>query len=130
MNKSTRNNLVAGAAAAGLLSLAPAAYAEGQDQPPEGMPFKHGKGYELFQENCAECHGAGLDGTDQGPPLLHGYYKPGHHADFAIFRAIEQGTPQHHWNFGDMEPVEGVDRQQAGAIVEFIRWFQQKEGLY
>ena len=97
---------------------------------PDGMPFKYGRGFELFQDNCAECHGANLKGTDQGPPLLHGYYKPSHHADAAFFRAIELGSPQHHWNFGDMKPVEGVDRKQAQAIVDFVRWYQQDTGLY
>ena len=115
---------------AALLTLTPAAYAESPSHPPEDMPFQYGRGYELFQENCAQCHGADLDGTDQGPPLLHGYYKPGHHGDYAFFRAIEQGTPQHHWNFGDMKPVEGVDSREAAAIVEFVRWFQRKAGLY
>lgn len=98
--------------------------------PPEGMPFTYGRGHELFQENCAQCHGADLDGADEGPPLLHGYYKPGHHSDVAFFRAIEQGSPQHHWNFGDMKPVEGIDKQKAAAIVEFIRWYQRESGLY
>lgn len=98
--------------------------------PPAGMPFSRGLGFELFQENCAGCHGADLDGTDEGPPLLHGYYKPGHHSDVAFYRAIEQGSPQHHWNFGDMEPVEGVSRKQAEAIVEYVRWHQRETGLY
>jgi len=98
--------------------------------PPEGMPFKYGHGFELFQENCAECHGTDLKGTDQGPPLLHGYYNPSHHSDVAFFRAIEMGTPQHHWDFGDMKPVEGVDKKEAQAIVDFVRWYQQEAGLY
>lgn len=98
--------------------------------PPAGMPFSHGLGFELFQDNCARCHGADLDGTDEGPPLLHGYYKPGHHSDVAFYRAIEQGSPQHHWNFGDMEPVDGVNRKQAEAIVEYVRWHQRESGLF
>jgi mono/diheme cytochrome c family protein len=103
---------------------------QGAATPPEGMPFRHALGYELFQDNCAQCHGTDLEGTDEGPPLMHSIYNPGHHSDAAFFRAIEQGSPQHHWNFGDMKPVEGVDKQKAGAIIEFVRWYQQESGLY
>lgn len=105
------------------------AAAEG-DSPPEGMPFRHALGYEQFQENCAGCHGPDLGGTDQGPPLMHGYYKTSHHSDAAFYRAIRVGSPQHHWNFGDMKPVEGVTEQQAKAIVDFVRWYQRENGLF
>lgn len=114
-----------------VLLSAPTLHAQNTETaPPDGMPFKYGRGFELFQNNCAECHGGNLKGTDQGPPLLHGYYKPSHHSDVAFFRAIESGSPQHHWNFGDMKPVPGVDKKQAQAIVDFVRWYQQDTGLY
>lgn len=100
------------------------------DSPPEGMPFRYGLGYEQFQTNCAGCHGPELRGTEQGPPLMHAYYKPSHHSDAAFYRAIRAGSPQHHWNFGDMKPVAGVDDAQAKAIVEFVRWYQSKNGLF
>lgn len=98
--------------------------------PPEDMPFSHGRGYELFQDNCARCHGAELEGTQQGPPLLHDYYKPSHHSDASFYRAIESGSPQHHWGFGAMPPVAGASEEQAEAIVEYIRWHQREAGLY
>lgn len=116
----------------GILASSPALHAQNAEtaSPPDGMPFQYGRGFELFQSKCAQCHGADLEGTEQGPPLLHGYYKPSHHSDAAFFRAIEVGSPQHHWNFGDMKPVEGVDRKQAQVIVDFVRWYQQNAGLY
>lgn len=133
MKQSTLKTSTAAAVLFGLLA-GPGTHAQATEPdtaaPPEGMPFEHGRGYDLFQENCAQCHGADLDGTDEGPPLLHDYYKPGHHSDVAFSRAIELGSPQHHWNFGDMEPVEGVDTQQAAAITKFIRWYQREAGLY
>lgn len=132
MTTSIRNIGLSAALLLGSLAWSPVSYTQDTETatPPEGLPFKYGRGYELFQNNCAECHGANLDGTDQGPPLLHGYYKPGHHSDVAFFRAIEHGSPQHHWNFGDMKPVDGVDEKQAQAIVDFVRWYQQETGLY
>lgn len=98
--------------------------------PPANMPFRYGLGYELFQGNCAECHGTNLQGTEQGPPLVHAFYRPSHHSDAAFYRAIQVGSPQHHWRFGDMPPVRKVSEKQAGAIIEFVRWFQQDAGLY
>ena len=37
------------------------------------------QGREIFNENCAKCHGENAIGTNQGPPLLHNIYNPGHH---------------------------------------------------
>lgn len=101
---------------------------------PEGIkrpavPFQYGRGLASFQEKCAACHGKWAFGTDQGPPLIHKYYRPNHHADVAFYRAIQFGVRAHHWRFGDMAPVEGVDREEAGRIIPFIRWWQQENGI-
>lgn len=130
MNTSAVRHLAAGLLVVLVIPAASAAQEEDTAGPPDGMPFSLGQGYSLFQDNCARCHGPALEGTDEGPPLVHDYYEPGHHSDEAFYRAIEQGSVQHHWNFGDMPPVEGVDRDKAGAIIEFIRWFQRDAGLY
>ncbi len=86
-------------------------------------------GASLFQQACSECHGADLTGSDQGPPLLHDFYVPGHHADIAFFFAIRRGTRAHHWNFGDMPPIEGLADDQAEAIVAFVRERQRAAGI-
>lgn len=112
------------------LSLPFGALAADTSSPPANMPFRYGLGYELFQDKCAECHGPDLRGTEKGPPLLHRFYKPSHHSDAAFYRAIQVGSPQHHWNFGDMPPVRDVNDKQAGAIIGFVRWLQQASGLY
>jgi len=93
------------------------------------VPFLHAKGNKLYQDNCAICHGETLNGTKQGPPLLHPYYKPSHHADFAFYRAALKGVQAHHWEFGDMPPVQGITREDMDAIVPFIRWYQKEKGL-
>lgn len=104
--------------------------AQQSESPPPNMPFKYGLGFEQYQQKCASCHGGSLQGSDEGPPLLHAYYKPSHHSDAAFDRAIRRGTKQHHWNFGDMQPVAGVDEKGARAIVLFVRWVQQEMGLF
>lgn len=101
-----------------------------QKTPLPPVPFEYGLGHTGFTQNCAGCHGGNLEGSQSGPPLLHGYYHPGHHSDVAFYRAITRGVQQHHWNFGNMPAVETLSPNEAEAIIRFIRWAQQEMGLY
>ncbi len=94
------------------------------------IPFAMAKGQLLYEKYCSSCHGPELAGTDKGPPLIHPFYKPSHHGDRAFYRAALQGTRQHHWEFGDMAPVEGITRQKMDRIVPFIRYYQQQKKLF
>ena len=78
------------------------------------IPFELAKGQILYEKYCSSCHGLDLTGTDQGPPLLHPFYKPSHHGDKSFYRAALKGVKQHHWNFGDMKPVEGMTPKKNG----------------
>jgi mono/diheme cytochrome c family protein len=86
-------------------------------------------GEPLYAEHCASCHGDDLRGTDQGPSHLSFVYEPGHHADGAFLRAVQVGVRAHHWEFGDMPPVPGLDGDQVTAIVAFIREQQRTQGF-
>jgi len=86
-------------------------------------------GQELYATSCASCHGADLRGTDQGPSHLSIVYEPNHHGDDSFRAAIERGTQQHHWAFGDMDPIEGLDDEEIDAIIAFVRSEQQREGF-
>ena len=94
------------------------------------IPFKLAKGQLIYEKYCSSCHGQRLDGTDQGPPLIHPFYKPSHHSDKSFYRAVLEGVRQHHWSFGDMPPVAGMTPGKADAVVPFIRYYQQQMGLY
>ncbi|GKY88556.1 c-type cytochrome [Sinisalibacter aestuarii] len=88
-------------------------------------------GQQIFAARCAECHGPRAGGVDGvGPPLIHGYYEPNHHADAAFFLAAERGVRAHHWRFGDMPPVEGITRAEVAAIVAFVRRVQRENGIF
>lgn len=93
--------------------------------PPEFRP-----GERLFEEHCVNCHGIRAGGTSQGPPLLHRIYEPGHHADISFYRAVEFGVRPHHWSFGPMPPIDGLDREEVGSIVRYVRWLQREAGIY
>lgn len=88
------------------------------------------QGAELFAANCSECHGPTAGGSSQGPPLVHKIYEPGHHADFSFVRAVEVGSLQHHWNFGDMEPVPGLSPDDVNMIICYVRELQYANGIF
>ncbi|GJL65197.1 MAG: hypothetical protein NPIRA05_01680 [Nitrospirales bacterium] len=94
------------------------------------MPDELAKGEEVFNNNCARCHGEQGSGTNQGPALVHKIYEPNHHADFAFQRAAAQGVRAHHWKFGNMPKIESVTPEDVTEIIRYIRWLQQQAGIF
>ncbi|MFN3255381.1 MAG: c-type cytochrome [Ilumatobacter sp.] len=86
-------------------------------------------GAELYQANCASCHGADLRGTEQGPSHLSIVYEPNHHGDDAFRSAILNGAQQHHWNFGDMAAIPGLDDDEIDDVIAYIRSEQERQGF-
>jgi len=83
----------------------------------------------VYQAECAACHGTDLRGTDEGPSQLSELYVPSHHSDAAFLLAIKTGSPEHHWRFGDMEPIEGLDDDDIAALTAYVREVQRIEGF-
>lgn len=96
-------------------------------EPP--APGSAATGAELYQTNCASCHGVDLGGTEQGPSHLSIVYEPNHHGDDSFRSAILNGAPQHHWNFGDMAAVPGLDDDEIDAVIAYIRSEQERLGF-
>ena len=94
------------------------------------IPFHLGKGQLLYEQYCRSCHGLQLNGSDKGPPLLHPFYKPSHHGDQSFYRAALQGVQQHHWEFGNMPPVEAMTAKKMDSLVPYIRYYQKQKELY
>lgn len=86
-------------------------------------------GADLYASNCASCHGSDLRGTDRGPSHLSVVYKLDHHGDDGFRAAIASGSAQHHWNFGDMPPVEGLNSDEVDQIISYVRSVQEREGF-
>ena len=98
--------------------------------PPAGIDGIDGiDGRALYAANCAACHGADLNGTASGPPLLHDFYRPGHHADAAFLLAVRRGVRAHHWDFGKMPPIPGLSDEDVEAIVRYVRSQQRAVGI-
>lgn len=87
-------------------------------------------GQKAFADNCAACHGPNAGGTDQGPPLIHRWYRPDHHADIAFTLAARRGVAQHHWTFGNMPPQPQVGDRSMQQIITFVRELQQANDVY
>ena len=86
-------------------------------------------GAQSFARNCQPCHGPNAAGGDKGPPLVHPIYQPGHHSDLAFAFAMQRGTQQHHWHFGDMPAQPQVPLAEQGAITAYIRALQRANGI-
>ena len=86
-------------------------------------------GKQSYDGSCAGCHGENAGGTGNGPPLVHDYYNPGHHADGAFFVAVARGVRKHHWNFGNMPPQPHVSEQQTHMIIRYVRELQEANGI-
>ena len=87
------------------------------------------EGERLFNANCASCHGLEAAGTDNGPPLVHLYYAPGHHNDDSFRRAVRNGVQQHHWFFGDMPPLPNVSDDEIEQTIRYVRETQRANGI-
>jgi mono/diheme cytochrome c family protein len=87
------------------------------------------RGRSLFANNCAVCHGPAGDGTLQGPPLVHEIYEPGHHPDELFQVAVAQGVQAHHWDFGPMPAIGGLDRGDVEDITAYVRQLQREAGI-
>ena len=117
--------------AAALLLAVGQANAQGMQvpKPSAGLMPNPSAGKPLFARNCAQCHGTDLQGTKQGPPLMHRIYEPSHHGDVAFQIAVKYGSRQHHWNFGDMKPVPGLTPDEVAHITAYVRAEQSKAGI-
>ncbi len=83
-----------------------------------------------FDANCASCHGenaAGQNGV--APPLVHKIYEPSHHGDMAFQLAAKNGVRAHHWKFGNMAPVEGLNDAEVAYITLYVRELQRENGI-
>jgi mono/diheme cytochrome c family protein len=100
-----------------------------KDVDPGPVPAELAGGEQTYQAVCLACHGPHGAGTAQGPPLVHPYYVPSHHADEAFRRAIRLGVVPHHWRFGRMPPIAGLESQAITGVIGYVRWLQRRRGI-
>lgn len=115
---------------AAAISLPVAAQSIQVPKPSPGLMPNPAAGKALFEKSCASCHGANLQGSDKGPPMLSKIYEPSHHSDAAFQLAVKNGSRAHHWKFGDMSPVPGVTPDDVAQITAYIRFEQHKAGIH
>ncbi|MBB3710756.1 mono/diheme cytochrome c family protein [Limimaricola variabilis] len=87
-------------------------------------------GKRAFDSVCADCHGANAAGKNGvAPPLVHKTYEPSHHGDYAFLAAVQNGVRSHHWDFGDMPPIEGLTEADVANVVAYVRALQRENGI-
>jgi mono/diheme cytochrome c family protein len=86
-------------------------------------------GKTAFDANCAQCHGQNAAGTENGPPLIHDIYNPGHHSDASFYSAAKRGVRQHHWPFGNMPAQPQLRDDEIAAIIRYVRELQLANGI-
>ncbi|KPB00642.1 c-type cytochrome [Ahrensia marina] len=83
-----------------------------------------------FEANCASCHGVNAAGQDGvAPPLVHKIYEPNHHGDASFLLAVKNGVRAHHWRFGNMPQIKGVEDEEVAQIVVYVRELQRANGI-
>ena len=88
------------------------------------------RGKSGLEANCAACHGRNAVGqVGVAPPLVHLIYEPSHHGDESFQRAVAIGVRAHHWPFGNMPPIEGLDREAVADIITYVRELQRANGI-
>jgi len=88
------------------------------------------EGEKLFDRSCSSCHGKNAAGQDGiAPPLIHKIYEPNHHGDASFHLAAKNGARAHHWQFGNMPPVEGITDPELDKIVFYVRELQRANGV-
>ena len=97
---------------------------------PGPVPVELVDGERRYERSCRGCHGPLGAGTRAGPPLVHRIYEPSHHSDAAFQLAVTRGVRAHHWTFGNMPPLPGMDSAGIAAVTAYVRWLQQKAGVY
>jgi cytochrome c len=100
-----------------------------RDFDPGPAPAQLAQGERLYDRTCRSCHGPSGTGTEAGPPLVHRIYEPSHHADAAFLLAVTRGVRAHHWTFGNMPPIPGMDSAQIASVTAYVRWLQQQAGI-
>lgn len=88
-------------------------------------------GERVFNASCAACHGTNAAGQNGvAPPLIFITYAPNHHGDGAFLSAARNGVQSHHWEFGNMPPVDGLTNSDIAALVRYIRELQRENGIF
>jgi mono/diheme cytochrome c family protein len=96
---------------------------EVQVKVPLVMPADAREGQKIYEANCRRCHGPNLSGSENGPPLI--LYEKGHHGDGAFLNAVRSGVKAHHWEHGDMPPLEKLTDDDVKLVVRYVRELQK-----
>ena len=120
---------LAGLAVFGWQIMAPTGHRASVDVTVPELSETAAAGQSLFAANCAACNGRNAASSDNGPPLVHPIYNPGHHSDMAFYNTVRHGSRQHHWAFGDMPAQPQLSTDDTTMIIDYVRELQVANGI-
>lgn len=77
-------------------------------------------GREVYRQHCQSCHGAGGQGTTQGPSLLNKTYRSRDFSAQAIHSTIQNGVEARLWDYGDM-PALDLSFNDIELVARYVR---------
>lgn len=99
------------------------------DQPPSYVERRNftplaQAGKQLYDQQCAECHGGDGGGTLTGPSLKHRAYLGQNLSRQDFHRAVAEGVPATRWTFGDMPGNPHLSFNDIELIARYVREVQ------
>jgi mono/diheme cytochrome c family protein len=84
-------------------------------------------GKQLYDQECAECHGSDGSGTLKGPSLKHRAYRSKNLSRKDFHRAVVEGAPANRWTFGDMPGSPHLSFNEVELIARYVREVQNPD---
>lgn len=86
-------------------------------------------GAAVYERSCADCHGAGGIGADDGPALLEARYALPGFDDLSFVTAVVRGVSGDEAEHGGMPRIRGLSEQDLADLLAFVRGLQRDAGL-
>ena len=93
------------------------------------MPGDVTAGAAVYEQSCADCHGAGAAGGDGGPGLLDARYAMPGYDDLAFVTAVARGVSADGSDGGGMPRIRGLSEQDLADLLAYVRDLQRDAGL-
>ena len=100
-----------------------------EKQPPLTQEQLVAKGRSIFNSTCATCHSVSLQGGSMAPSMLQAAFAPAQLPDSAISQAIQNGVNDNRFGKGPMPAQPSVHPKDIPAVIAYIRWVQQANGI-
>jgi mono/diheme cytochrome c family protein len=93
------------------------------------VPGDAAAGAAVFEQSCADCHGAGAAGGDGGLSLVDSRFAPPGFDDLAFVTAVVRGVSADEGEYGGMPRIRGLSEQDLADLLSYVRGLQREAGI-